>query len=124
MMKNMYPQACNVCDGHVSAGEGHLRKTASSGWSVTHDTCPHGPVQHGNAKAYTRRAVQIMNRTDATRDEITEGVAMLAELMRTGWAPRESCERVVLNARAIRDWDRLGVEMLLHVFTLEESVSS
>lgn len=120
-MKNRYPKACEICQGTVPAGEGTLRRTGS-GWSVTHEfACPRDAIRHGHARAHTRRILDLLDRPTVPRQVIADCVDALAQLVRTRWASRESCERAILSARAFADVDRLAVEEILHRFLPEDS---
>lgn len=125
-MRNQYRQACSICQGIVPPGEGTLRKEGP-GWSVTHtDSCLRGisvdtAIRHGHARAYTRRLFGILGRSDASIDEIMEAVGSMAALVRTRWTTVESCERQLLNSKALSSLDRLSVEKVLSHLLLEDS---
>lgn len=124
-MKNMYPEACSICRGTVRPGEGTLRGSRAKGWTVTHaDRCVtnktiNPSLRHGYAQAFTRRMLKMINAPHVTTEEITESLTGLAELVRTGWASKESCEKAILKARAFKDFDRLEVEDLISIFLSE-----
>jgi|EndMetStandDraft_8_1072994.scaffolds.fasta_scaffold858720_2 hypothetical protein len=119
-MRNMYPKPCGVCQGRVPAGEGNVQGSHASGWTVTHDVCPRGSVRHGHAQAYARRVMGVLRRKESTATDISEALAGLAALMRTGWTSREGCEKVILRAPAFSDLDRLEVEEILNRSLSEE----
>lgn len=125
-MRNMYPEPCSICQGTVPAGEGTLRR-GRSGWDVTHtDACLRGDkdvdsVRHGHAKAYTRRVMAVLRRSDATFEELLEAVDGLSALSRTGWTTLETCERILLGSQALKGMDRLEAEGILGNLLLEES---
>lgn len=120
-MKNRYPKACSVCQGTVPAGEGTLRRVGA-GWSVTHEGgCPRDVIRRDRARARTERVVNLLDRPMISAEDLAECVGALAELTRAGWATRESCERAILSARALRNMDRLEVEEILYRFLTEDS---
>lgn len=112
-MKNRFPKPCGVCQGRVPVGEGTVQGSGVSGWTVIHTACPRGSVRHGHAQAYARRVLGVLRRKDASPVDITEALSGLSALMRTGWTSRESCERMILQAGAFQDLDRLAVEDIL-----------
>lgn len=77
-------------------------------------------MRHGHAQAYARRVLGVLRRKDSSADDITEALSGLAALMRTGWTSRESCERMILQAGAFQDLDRLGVEEVLNDYLTHE----
>jgi hypothetical protein len=125
-MKNRYPKACSICQGLVPAGEGILYQD-SSGWSVIHSgAClqgqqDNGSIRVGYARAYTRKVFSLLNRSDVTLTEVEEAVRSLAALVRTGWTTIETCERILLNSKALEAMDRCSVEDILSQLTSEES---
>lgn len=122
-MKNRFPKPCGVCQGRVPVGEGHIQGSSTSGWTVIHAACPRGSVRHGHAQAYARRVLGVLRRKDSSAADISNALTGLAALMRTGWTSRESCERMILQAGAFRDLDRLGVEEILSEYLAFEGSS-
>lgn len=125
-MRNQTPKACSICQGTVPAGEGTLR-SIGRGWSVLHSgACPRGiedqgSIRHGHAQAYARRVFSLLNRSDASMDEIQEAVGGLAALVCTRWTSLKTCERILLRSPALASMDRMSAEELLNSLLLEES---
>ena len=119
-MRNRFPKPCGICQGRVPAGEGNVQGSHASGWTVTHDACPKGKIRQGHAQAYAHRMTVKLRRKNSTADDITEALTGLAALMRTGWASRESCEKIILRAPAFSELDRLQVEEILTYHLSEE----
>lgn len=119
---------CSICQGLVPAGEGVLHREGT-GWGVTHaDACPrglsdNGSIRHGHAQAYARRVMALLRRPNATIDDIEEAVRGMVALLRTGWVKQATCERILLNSKALEGRDRLEAEGFLHQLLPEESES-
>lgn len=64
--------------------------------------------------------LDVLRRKNSPADDVTGALTGLSSLMRTGWTSRESCERMILQAGAFRDLDRLSVEDILNDYLTPE----
>ncbi len=102
------------------AGEGIVQGSHTSGWTVTHDSCPRETVRHGHAQAYARRTVTTLRRHGLSASEAHEALQDLVRLLRTGWTTPRGFERVFLASAPVKNLDRLEAEELLERYLVQE----